>query len=113
MNYLDTFTRQRARRVSAPDNPDAMVNDWTTPDEVPLAGYFELDSSTEQIDPVRGQVITLRTLVVPDPDADVRRGDRIVQGPRTWTVHGYPHAPKNPFTGWRPGLFIRLMEGIG
>lgn len=111
--FLDPFTRQRARRVEDPYNPEASVDDWANPEEIPLEGYFELDSSTEQIDPVRRQAITLRTLFIEDPDADVRRGDRIVRGDQTWTVQGIPDAPRNPFTGWRPGLYVRLMEGIG
>lgn len=113
MKYLQQFDRQRARRVPDPYDPDATVEDWTDPIVLPLAGYFDASSSTEQTDPVRDLVLTTRTLVVPDPDADVRRGDRIVQGEKTWTVEGFPDAPTNPFTGWRPGLFIRLREGVG
>ena len=113
MQFLDAFTRQRATRTPDPYNPDETIEDWSNPDEIPLEGYFEMDSSTEQIDPVNRRVITLRTLVLDGPDADVRRGDRIVQGEKTWTVQGFPDAPRNPFTGWRPGLFVRLMEGTG
>jgi len=113
MNYLDTFTRQRARRVPDPYNPDSEVYDWADPVEVSVDGYFEAGSSSEQSDPVRNQVLSFSTLVIEDPDADVRRGDRIVQGEKTWTVQGFPTAPRNPFTGWRPGLFVRLKEGTG
>lgn len=113
MKYVDQFTRQRARLVPAPDDPDATVKDWTAPISLPLVGYFEQGSSTEQADPVRSQALTIQTLVIPDPDADVQRGDRIKQGDRIWTVQGYPYAPRNPFTGRRPGLFVRLLEGVG
>ena len=75
MNYLESFTRLRASRVPDPYDPDATVDDWAAPIELALAGYFEAGSSTEQIDPVRAQVITISTLVIADPDADVRRGD--------------------------------------
>lgn len=113
MNHLDTFTRQRAVRVPDSYNPDAEIYDWGNPVEITVEGYFEQDSSTEQLDPVRQQVVTFATLVIPDPDVDVRRGDRIVQAGKTWTVQGYPSAPRNLFTGWRPGLFVRLKEGTG
>lgn len=111
--HLDGFTRQRAARISDPYNPDAEVYDWTNPDELALEGYFEPNSSTEQLDPVRNQVVTVYLLVLWDPDADVRRGDRIVQGDKTWTVQGFPSAPKNPFTGWQPHKFVRIVEGVG
>ncbi|AZS46672.1 hypothetical protein [Microbacterium oxydans] len=113
MQFLDSFIRQRAERITDPYNPDAEVDDWEEPYELPLEGYFETQSSSEQIDAGREQVITLRTLVLADPDADVRRGDRIVQGDKVWTVQGFPDAPRNPFTNWRPGLWVRLIEGVG
>lgn len=113
MQFLDSFIRQRAERITDPYNPDASVDDWGSPDEEPLEGYFELQSSTEQVDAGREQAITIRTLVLNDPDADVRRGDRIVEGDKVWTVQGFPEAPRNPFTNWRPGLWVRLIEGVG
>lgn len=111
--YLDGFTRQRATRIPDPYNPDAAVDDWMNPDELALEGYFEPNSSTEQLDPVRNQAVTVYLLVVWDPHADVRRGDRIVQDDKTWTVQGFPSAPKNPFTGWQPYLYVRVIEGVG
>lgn len=114
MNHLEPFTRQRARRVPDPYNPDAEVFDWSNPTEATVHGYLEAGTSSEQSDPVRSHLVGYATLVLPDqPDADVRRGDRIVQGEKTWTVQGFPNAPRNPFTGWCPGLFVRLKEGIG
>lgn len=111
--HLDKFTRLRPKRTPDPNNPDAQLDDWTDPERIPLEGYFEQDSSSEQVDPARVQAITTRTLFVPDPDTDIRRRDRIVQGDETWTVQGIPYAPRNLFTGWRPGLWVRLIEGTG
>lgn len=111
--YLDGFIRQRPTRVTDAYNPDAAVDDWTTPAELPLEGYFEPNSSTDVQDPVRRQTLTVYTLVIADPHADVKRGDRIVQGDSTWTVQGFPTAPKNPFTGWQPYLYVRVFEGVG
>lgn len=113
MKYLDAFVRQRARQVPDRDDPDATVKDWSNPVLLDLRGYFEQGSSSEQSDPLRSQAVTLQTLVIKDPDADVRRGDRITQGDHIWTVQGYPSAPRNPFTGRRPGLYVRLLEGVG
>lgn len=111
--HLDEFLRQRPGRVPDPYNPDAQVDDWTDPAELTLEGYFEPNSSTEQLDPVSNRVITVDLLVIWDPRADVKRGDRIVQGDKIWTVRGFPAAPKNPFTGWQPHLHARLSEGVG
>lgn len=111
--YLDSFTRQRAGRKPAPNNPDREVDDWSIPDELPIEGYWEMGSSDEQVDATRKQALTTRTLVIFNPDIDVRRGDRIKQGEKVWTVQGFPDAPRNPFTGRRPGLWVRLLEGVG
>lgn len=110
---LDPFTRLRPHRVPDPYNPDALLDDWDNADEIDLEGYFEPNSSTEQLDPVRNKVVTVYLLVLWDPDADVRRGDRIVQGDQTWRVHGFPPAPKNPFTGWQPYKYVRIVEEVG
>lgn len=113
MEHLEPFARLRAKRIADSYNPDAEVDDWNDPDEVALEGYFDMQSSTEQVDAAREQAITLRTLVLNNPEADVRRGDRIKQGDKVWTVQGFPDPPRNPFTNWRPGLWVRLIEGVG
>lgn len=110
---LDAFTRQRPTRIPDPYNPDAQIDDWTNPAELPLEGYFEANSSTEILDPVRKRAETVYLLVIFDPHADVRRGDRIVQDDKTWTVQGFQSAPKNPFTGWQPYLYVRVTEEVG
>lgn len=113
MPDLDGFIRQRAVRVVDPYNPQTTVDSWTDPDELALEGYFEPNSSTEQLDPVRNKVVTVYLLVLWDPDADVRRGDRIVQDDHVWRVHGVPAVPKNPFTGWQPYKYVRVVEEVG
>lgn len=107
------FVRQRAKVIVDPYDPDSAVEDWSNPDEIILSGYFASGSSTEQTDDVREQVATTKQLVIDDPAADVRRGDRIKLGERIWTVEGFPEDDMNPFTGWRPTLVANISEWVG
>lgn len=107
------FIRQRAVLIADPYNPDSLVEDWEAPNEITLAGYFASASSAEQAGEVREQVVTTKRLVIDNPAADVRRGDRIKQGDRVWTVTGFPEDDKSPFTGWQPTLVANLEEVQG
>lgn len=108
------FVRQRAVMVLDPYDPDAPgVPDWSVPDEITVYGSLASGSSLEQSDPVRAQAVSSAVLVLDDPDADVQRGDRIVQGARVWTVAGFPEADVNPFTGWQPTRVCSLEEAVG
>lgn len=111
--HITEFVRQRARLITDPYNPDESTEDWNNPTEIPLTGYFASGSSTEQSGEVREQVVTSKQLVIDDPGADVRRGDRIKLGDRIWTVEGFPEDDKNPFTGWQPTLVVNLEEWRG
>lgn len=111
--HTTEFVRQRAKLIVDPYDPDSAVEDWGSPDEITLTGYFASSSSTEQTDEVREQVVTAKQLVIDDPAADVRRGDRIKLGERVWSVEGFPEDDMNPFTGWRPTLVARLEEWRG
>lgn len=112
-NHTTEFIRQRARRIEDPYDPDSVVEDWGSPEEIVLAGYFASQSSREQSGEVREQVTTSKQLVIDDPDADVRRGDRIKLGDKVWTVEGFPEDDMNPFTGWRPTLVANVAEWVG
>lgn len=108
------FVRERARLVGDPYDPDAPgVPDWSDPDRLPVDAYFASQSSTEQSDPVRAQLVTTKQLVFDDPHVDVRRGDRIRLGSSVWVVTGFPEADVNPFTGWQPTLVCNLEEVVG
>lgn len=113
MAHFDTFTRQRAPRVPDPYNPDATVEDWDNPVEISLEGFFDASFGTEQTDALRSQAVTFKVLALTNTQADVSRGDRIKQGEKVWTVEGFPDAPRNPFTGKRPYLYLRLKEAVG
>ena len=111
--HVTEFVRQRATLVADPYDPESEVEDWDTPDEITLTGYFASRSSTEQTGEVREQVVTTKQLVIDDPRADVRRGDRIKQDDHVWTVEGFPETDQNPFTGWQPTLVANLEEWEG
>lgn len=110
----EQFVRLRAGVVTDPYSGDPIGEDWKNPDEEPIDGaYFSSQSSTDSDGEVRRQTATGKQLIIPDPDADVRRGDRIRQGTRTWTVEGFPEADKNPFTGWQPTLVVDVENYTG
>lgn len=111
--YVTEFTRQRAALTPDPYNPDRMVEDWSIPSEITVSGYFSSQSSSENPGEVREQASTLKQLIIDDPDADVKRGDRIKQGDRIWTVEGFPEQDINPWTGWQPTLVANVREVVG
>ena len=112
--HTSEFVRERATLVVDPYDPDAPgVPSWDAPDTLTVDGYLASQSSTEQSDPVRSQLVTTKQLVLDDPDVDVRRGDRIRQGDNLWTVTGIPEADVNPFTGWQPTRVCNLEEVTG
>lgn len=112
--HTTTFIRRRAVQIPDPYNPESMVEDWSQdPSEINVSGYFSSQSSTEQSDPVREHASTLKQLIFDDPDVDVKRGDRIKQGERIWTVEGFPEQDINPWTNWQPTLVANVREGVG
>lgn len=111
--HTTEFIRQRAARHEDPYDPESVVEDWGNPDEAPITGFFASRSSVEQPGEVREQAVTIKQLVIDDPKADIRRGDRIKQGEKLWTVEGVPDNDQNPFTGWQPTLVASLKEWVG
>lgn len=110
----ETYVRLRAGTVTDPYSGETIGEDWSNPSESPLDGaYFASQSSTDQDDPVRALTSTVKQLIIPNPRADVARGDRIRNGARTWKVVGFPEADKNPFTGWQPTLVVDLEDFVG
>lgn len=69
------------------------------------SGRFASTSITDH----REAAVTTVELICP-PGADIRFGDR-VQLPHddaTYAVDGLTWMPHNPFTGWEPGVMVRL-----
>jgi hypothetical protein len=113
MTSLTSLTRKRAKKKEDPYNPERTVEDWTDPDVLAFSGYVSSQTSTEQTDAVRSQLITTVQIIVPDPAADIRKGDRITDGTHSWSVTGIPTSDSNPFTGWQPTLVVDVEEVDG
>lgn len=111
--YGETVTRQRAQAVADRFSGEATALDWSSPDELAIAGCaFDPGSSSEPLEQARGAVVTQPTVYAPR-GADVLAADRIVVRGRTWQVDGDPADYRNPFTGWAPGLVIKLKAVTG
>lgn len=113
MTHLDTFTRRRAATKTDPYDADSVIEDWEHPDEIEVRGFLSSGMSSEQPDAVRSELVTTAQLIIPDPDADVQRGDLIVGSAGKWLVQGFPERDMNPFTGWHPTLVVNLQEVTG
>lgn len=106
--------RLRAPLVEDPYNPARTVPDWDGEvDELAFNGFISTSSSVMSPDGAREQVATDATLTVADPTVDIRRGDRIEDGARVYTVDVVPSVDANPFTGWQPTLEVGLQEVEG
>jgi hypothetical protein len=114
MPVLQEFTRRRAAQIADPYDLESTVEDWEHSDEVTLRGFISSQTSTEQADPVRSQLITTKQLIIPDPGADIRRGDLVLtsDGGR-YRVQGLPSRDRSPFTGWEPITVVNLEEAKG
>lgn len=114
MEFPDTFIRLRPGRLRDEMNPRRTVRSWDAgTEEITLAGFLDSEDPGEQPSASRSELVTTAVLYLADTQADVRRGDRITDGERTWDVQGFPAAPRNPFTGWRPYKVVNLQEVRG
>lgn len=109
------FERLRAGEIVDPYNPDAPAReDWSNPDVLTIpSAHLASQSSTMGGDPVREQLTTLDQLIIDDPTADVKVGDRIRRGDHTWSVSGFPSDDTNPWSGWQPTLVVNLEQVTG
>lgn len=111
------FVRLRAKRKVNPYNPAQHEPDWSVPpDELVIMGVLSSSSSTRTPDTLDTQTESTAYLTIPDPDVDIRTGDRIRADPddgRLWEVGGFPSKDANAFTGWCPTLECRLTERKG
>ena len=109
-----TFERLRAGEIIDPYSGKVVGEDWGNPSILALSGaYLASQASTLGRDAVREPLTTTDQLILTDPLADVKVGDRIRQGGRSWSVSGFPAADINPFTGWQPTLVVNLEEPTG
>jgi hypothetical protein len=92
---------------------DSLGNDvWTTTSVPLLAQAFDPGVSLEQ---VQGQdVITTQPTVYYPPGSDVAAIDAVTIFGRTYEVDGEPIVNlQSPFTGWQPGVIVRLKRVTG
>lgn len=116
MGSLDRFVRLRAGKTANPYNPDAGGSDWANPEELVVEGFLASSSSATRTSDLDRRVSSTAVLTIPDPDVDIKVGDRIRPEPadgRMWTVGGIPARARNPFTGWHPTMEVQLEEVVG
>lgn len=109
----ETVTRLRATTTSNPYSGDSDRLDWTDPDTLDIPGCgVNPGGSNEPTQDARHAVITQPEVYAP-AGADVLAGDRLLVRSRTFDVDGDPQDWRSPFTGWQPGLVIKLkiVEG--
>lgn len=94
------------RRVKSGE--DAFGNDTFSTTSQTVVGAYSPGGSSEQ---VQGQdvVVTQPTVYLPT-GTDLRAVDAIDIGGERFEVDGTPGEWQNPFTGWRPGLEVRLRR---
>jgi hypothetical protein len=97
------------RRVKAA--PDAFGNDtWTTATST-VSGAFNPGTSVEL---VQGEdVLTTQPTVMLPPGTQVAAVDAVQVDGDIYEVDGSPNAPVNPFTGWAPGVVVKLKRVTG
>lgn len=109
-----TVIRERRPLIVDPHDPDHMIaGDWAdveAGDKLTLPQAFVAPSSSAAVgDATRTQVLTLLSLFLTNPDADVLIGDRVIAGGyEPLYVNARPEATMSPFTGWRPIVEIPL-----
>ena len=115
MPFALTYTVRRASRKPDPYNPDKTVEDWNAPLEWTLTGFLASISSNEQGgEPGQERLDTSKVFTVPEPDADIQRGDRVIAPDgRTYEVRGLAASDVNPWTGWQPTTVAHLEEITG
>lgn len=114
MGFTKTYRVERAAEKLDPYNPDATVEDWAEKATHTVDGFLSQTSSTEIGDGPRAQLTDTAVFTVPDPDADIRRGDIVVdEFGRRWEVMGHPAVDKSPFTGWQPTRVCQLNAWQG
>lgn len=113
MRFTEEFERLRRVMVPSSTNPDRMVasNDFSEPET--FRGFLDSESSLDEANANREGISSSAILFVEDTRFDIRRGDRVRAGERMWEVLGFPSAPMNPFSGWRPYKEVRLREVRG
>lgn len=98
------------KRTKGP--PDSFGNDtWVTTTVDVIAQAFDPGISSEQ---VQGQdVLTTQPKVFLPPGTDVSYLDAVIINGEQSEVDGSPSQPISPFTGWQPGVIVKLKRVTG
>lgn len=107
--FGETATIQ-SRVAGAPDRYGEPTWTWTST-TVEGCG-FDPGISTETPQTFRMAVSTQPTLYAP-PGTTVAVSDRVVVRGDTYDVDGHPWDGKSPFTGWEPGVVVKLTRSEG
>jgi hypothetical protein len=91
--------------------PDALGNDTWTTTSTTVRGAFNPGSSSEA---VQGQdLLTVQPSVYLPAGTVVGAVDAVQVDGQTYEVDGSPNDWVNPFTGWNPGIEVRLKRVTG
>ena len=109
--FGETVTRRRGQTV---DNYGTQTVDWSQPStDITIAGCAVAPSTTDELIAAgREGPIFDATLYAPF-GADIGWRDRIVCSFGVFDVDGEPSPWKSPFTGWEPGVAVRLKRVAG
>ena len=114
MPVLAAYTVRRPAAMFDPYSGEETAPDWPHATEHEIHGFIAHASGFESSnEPGRLLAESDATLTIPDPNADVERGDMIVDGERKFIVQGFPANDVNPFTGWQPTLVASLSAWNG
>jgi len=104
-----TVHRDRRPLITSPTNPARQVTgEWSAATSIALSGAFVASTSSSALaNATRSEILTLKSLYLTDPAADVKEGDRVRVGgtlgdKTTGTFYSVPARPEgdtNPFTG--------------
>ena len=99
------------RRVLSP-KPDQDGNDVYIPTDIPIPGCaFDPGGSVES---VQGQdMVTTKPTVYAPPGTVVLATDGVTVRGLPYEVDGAPSDYISPFTGWNPGVVVRLKAVTG
>ena len=110
--YAEQVTVQTATAILDPYSGETTGLDWSTPTErVELCGVAD-GGSTEPVEVARNAVDSDFDLIF-DHDPGITAADRVVVRGLTCEVAGRPFMWHSPFTGWEPGMVVRVKVREG
>lgn len=103
-----TIVRPATKTVRGVDVPD-----WANASRHAVAGCsLQRSASETEFDGAQRDAASSRATLLCPEGSDVRQGDRIESGGRTWSVDGVPFPVASP-TGRTSHLYVSLVEWRG